>query len=65
MKRIEVFHRPGHFNRFSEWIPAGYRAILWDGDQFPMRDGKTVNEAVQLLCESHGLEPSHVEIVYR
>ena len=65
MARIEVYYRPGHFNRFREWIPEGYRAILWDDDQFPMRDGKTVNEAISSLCELHGLEPSHVEIVYR
>lgn len=65
MARIEVFYRPGHLNRFSEWVPAGYRAILWDGDQFPMRDGKTVNEAISALCESHGLDPSRVEIVLR
>ena len=65
MARIEVYYRPGHFNRFREWIPEGYRAVLLDDGKFDRHDGKTVNEAVQLLCELHDLDPSRVEIVYR
>jgi len=69
MARIEVYYRPAHFNHGAfALIPPGYRAALLDGgrpDRLPTHDGETADEAVRLLCASHGLDPSRVEIVRR
>ena len=67
--RIEVSYRPAYFNRVAfALIPPGYRAALLGGgrpDRLPTHDGETADEAVRLLCESHGLDPSRVEIIRR
>lgn len=69
MPIIEVSYRPAYFSRVAfAWIPPGYRAALLDGgrsDRLPTQDGETADEAVQLLCASHGLDPERVEIVHR
>jgi len=64
--RIEVSYRPEDWD--YPWIPPCYRAELLDGgrpDRLPYQHGETEDEAVRLLCELHGLDPSHVEIVRR
>lgn len=67
--RIEVSYRTAYFNHGAfALIPPGYRAVLLDGgrfDRLPTHDGETADEAVRLLCESHGLDPSRVEVVHR
>ena len=67
--RIEVSYRPAYWHPIAcALIPPCYRAELLDGgrsDRLPIHDGETADEAVQLLCESHGLDQSRVEIVRR
>ena len=66
---IEVFYQPAYWNPVAyALIPPCYRAELMGGgrpDRLPYHDGETEKEAVRLLCELHGLDPSRVEIVRR